>query len=63
MKNLSMISKPQTGYNMKKINAKKARAHASRARQSSYERFMSERANANVTYVGMNGGALVQPRA
>lgn len=28
MKNLSMISKPQTGYTVKKVNAKKARAHA-----------------------------------
>lgn len=62
MKNLSMISKPQTGYNIKKTNAKKARAHASRTRQSSYERFMQERASTNVYYVGMNGGALVQPR-
>lgn len=57
MKNLSMISKPQTGYNIKKTNAKKARAHASRTRQSSYERFMAERTNNNVCYVGMHGGA------
>ncbi len=63
MKNLSMISKPQTGYTVKKVNAKKARAHASRTRQSSYERFMQERTDANVCYVGMLGGALVQPRA
>lgn len=62
MKNLSMISKPQTGYNVKKANVKKARAHASRARQSSYERFMSEHGGADIRYIGVQGGAVPQPR-
>lgn len=63
MKNLSMISKPQTGYTVKKANARKNNTFTARHRQSSYERFMEKRANTNVYYVGMNGGALVQPRA
>lgn len=63
MKNLSMISKPQTGYTVKKATAKKAGSLARRARQSSYERFMEARANTSVCYVGINGGAVVQPRA
>lgn len=63
MKNLSMISKPQTGYTVKKANARKNSGSIARHRQSSYERFMQERANTNIYYVGVGGGALVQLRA
>lgn len=63
MKNLSMISKPQTGYTVKKAAARKDSSFAARHRQSSLERFMQERANMNVQYVGINGMAVPQPRA
>ncbi len=63
MKNLSMISKPQTGYTVKKANARKKNSFLARHREESFERFMQTRENSNIQYVGVNGGAVVQPIA
>ena len=60
MKNLSMISKPQTGYTVKKASTRKANSFMARLRKEAFERFMQERTNTNVYYVGVNGGAIVQ---
>ena len=62
MKNLSMISKPQTGYTVKKANARKNSSFIARHRNESFERFMKEHANTSVYYVGIGGAALPQPR-
>ena len=62
MKNLSMISKPQTGYTVKKAAARRDSNFLARRRQSSLERFMQERANREVQYVNVNGIAVPQPR-
>lgn len=63
MKNLSMISKPQTGYTVKKVNARKANRFATRLRRESFERFIQGRANTNIYYVGFGGMAIPQPIA
>ncbi len=62
MKSLSMISKPQTGYTVKKSNAKKAGSFVARHREDSFERFMQGRTNTDICYVGFGGMAVPQPR-
>ena len=63
MKNLSMISKPQTGYTVKKASTRKTHSFMARLRKESFRRFMQERASANICYVGVSGMAIPQPIA
>ena len=62
MKNLSMISKPQTGYTVKKAAARQCHSAAAHLRQRSYECFMAGQANTNIYYVGIGGMAMPHPR-
>ena len=63
MKNLSMISKPQTGYTVKKADVRKNSSFLARHQRDSFERFMQERTDKNIFYVGFGGMAIPQPRS